>query len=131
VSPSTSRASRVLVDTALFAAAEEIREELGGAGAPAPAASFVFVFIVAAVTMAVVIGIVVVTVDVPVLFRVLARLVSAFRVQQLLELATVEKESPAFVALVDHDAVALVAAHLAATLRADQDCCASHLILLV
>lgn len=116
---------RCLTARQLLAAAQEIRQELASAGAPAPTASLVLVGIVATVTM--ITGIVFLTFSMPVLFT----LVSALRVEQLLELAAVEEDPPALLALVDQDAVALVGAHLAATLRANQNRCVGHLVLLV
>jgi len=65
------------------------------------------------------------------LVALVASTVAPFRVQQLLELATVEEDPSALLALVDQDAVALVGAHLATTFRASQDRCVSHLVLLV
>jgi hypothetical protein len=116
---------------ALFAAAEKIREELCGAGAPATAASLLIIVVVVLVTMTIVIVVVgTIVVVVLILVALVASTVALFSIQQLLELATVEKDPTAFLALVDHDAVSLVGAHLAATLRASKNRCVSHFVLL-
>jgi hypothetical protein len=125
----TAHSWEAVLGPALFPAAEEIREELCGAGSPAPTASLVIVVVVVAMTV-----VIVVVATMMVVVSVLALVASGvapLRVQQLLELATVEEDSPAFLALVDQDAVALVGAHLAATFRASQDRCVSHFVLLV
>jgi hypothetical protein len=68
---------------------------------------------------------------VPMLVALVASIVAPVRIQQLLKLATVEEDPPALLALVDQDAVALIGAHLAATFRASQYRCISHLVLLL
>jgi hypothetical protein len=94
-------------------------------------ASLVIVVVVAVVMTVVIVVVGTIVVVVPILVALVASTVAPFGVQQLLELATVEEDPPAFLALVDQDAVALVGAHLAATFRASQDRCVSHLVLLV
>jgi hypothetical protein len=93
--------------------------------------SLVVVVAVVVLLMTVVIAVVATMVlVVPIVVALVASIMASFRIEQLLELATVEEDPPALLALVDQDAVALVGAHLAATFRASQNRCVSHWVLL-